>query len=113
MRSFSDIPHDKTCQKNVVIEALTPDYLSLLAAKYSCPNTDHDLDPIFIVCVPGIDLDHAELQRHCKHVEVYEERQLYHLLLLKHPSVHLIYISSVPTNECFVRYLLTLRGQGE
>jgi hypothetical protein len=118
-RSFSEIPHANKLhetRQTVLVNPLSPNYLSLLAP--SCYHAeDQDAagtrDPIFVVVVPGINLDHAELQRVCHHVEVYEERQLYNLLLLENPCVHVIYVSSIAVNNAFVRYLLTLRGESK
>lgn len=62
-----------------------------------------------IVVVPSIDLDGDELKRISKEgAELYEERQLYHLLLLSSPSFRVIFVSSHRICEDVVRYYLTL-----
>ena len=61
-----------------------------------------------IVVVPSIDLDGKELRRMCNDIEIYEERQLYHLLLLKDPSFRIIYLSSNQIDNEIVRYYLSL-----
>ena len=52
-----------------------------------------------IVVIPSIDLDRKELQRMCKDIEFYEERQLFHLLMANDPSVRIIYLTSRKVDE--------------
>ena len=66
-----------------------------------------------IVVVPSIDLDGDELKRVTTFIENYEERQLYHLLMLNDPGVRVIYTSSHPVSEAVVRYYVGLRGNGD
>lgn len=61
-----------------------------------------------IVVVPSMDLDGDELKRISKGVELYEERQLYHLLLLADPSFRVIFLSTHPICQDVIRYYLTL-----
>jgi hypothetical protein len=66
-----------------------------------------------IVVVPSIDLDGDELKRVSTFIENYEERQLYHLLMLNDPGVRVIFTSSHPVSEAVVRYYVGLRGNGD
>jgi len=66
-----------------------------------------------IVVVPSIDLDGQELKSVCKSVEYYEERQLYHLFLLRDPSFRVIFLSTYPINHDIVRYYLSLDNCNE
>lgn len=62
-----------------------------------------------IVVVPSIDLDNTELRRMGDIIEYYEERQLYHLLLLiRNPTFRIIYITTCAINEHIIRYYLSL-----
>jgi hypothetical protein len=61
-----------------------------------------------IVVIPSIDLDRKELQRMCKDIEFYEERQLFHLLMANDPSVRIIYLTSRKVDENVVKYYLSL-----
>ncbi|KAL7544129.1 hypothetical protein ACHAWF_007516 [Thalassiosira exigua] len=67
-----------------------------------------------IVVVPSMDLDEKELQRWCVHIEHYEERQLYHLLLANDPSVScIVYLTSQHVDEKVVGYYLGLSQGGD
>jgi len=67
-----------------------------------------------IVVVPSIDFDAAELKRTETAVEFYEERQLYHLLLLiRDPTFRIIYVTSNQVNQGTIRYYLSLDGCGD
>ncbi len=68
------------------------------------PTTDTNT----IVVVPSMDLDGDELKRISKGVDIYEERQLYHLLLLSDPSFRIVFLSTHPICQDVVRYYLTL-----
>lgn len=68
------------------------------------PTTDTNT----IVVVPSMDLDGDELKRISKGVDLYEERQLYHLLLLSDPSFRVVFLSTRPICQDVVRYYLTL-----
>lgn len=61
-----------------------------------------------IVVIPSIDLDGDELKRICPNIEFYEERQLYHLLLLSDPSFRIVFLSSHQIGEDIVNYYLSL-----
>ncbi len=61
-----------------------------------------------IVVIPSIDLDGEELKRICPNIEFYEERQLYHLLLLADSSFRIVYLSTHQICEDVVRYYLSL-----
>lgn len=77
---------------------------------------DHTRSPPtnkMIVVVPSIDLDGDELKRVSTFIENYEERQLYHLLMLNDPGVRVVYTSSHPVSEAVVRYYVGLRGSGD
>ena len=64
-----------------------------------------------IVVLPSIDLDMQELMRIATNPEHYEERQLYHLLLLiRDPSFRIIFITSKEINQDTIKYYLTLDG---
>jgi hypothetical protein len=64
-----------------------------------------------IVVVPSIDLDTNELMRMGIIPEHYEERQLYHLILLmRDPSFRIIFVTSNEVNQETIRYYLTLDG---
>ncbi len=67
-----------------------------------------------IVVMPSIDLDDNELKRMGGKTENYEERQLYHLLLLiRNTSFRVVYIGSCPVEGAIIRYYLSLDGCGE
>ncbi len=67
-----------------------------------------------IVVVPSIDLDATELTRLETAAEPYEERQLYHvLLLMKDPSFRVIFVTSHKVSPETIRYYLTLDGCNE
>ena len=89
---------------------LRADYVAIHAS------IDHTVSPPtnkMIVVVPSIDLDGDELKRVSTFIENYEERQLYHLLLLNDPGVRVVYTSSHPVSEDVVRYYVGLRGDGD
>ena len=96
--------------ETATIRDLRADYVPIHAA------TDHisasDNQSKIIVVVPSIDLDKDELKRVSTYIENYEERQLYHLLMLNDPGVRIIYLSSHPVSEAVVHYYLGLRGNG-
>ena len=73
-----------------------------------CGHTDTQRGTNTIVVIPSIDLDGDELKRICPNIEFYEERQLYHLLLLSDPSFRVVFLSTHPICEDIVRYYLTL-----
>jgi hypothetical protein len=56
-----------------------------------------------VIVIPSLTLDFEEL---CKipGVSHYEERQLYNVILLKNPSVRLIFVTSVPLDPAIVKY---------
>lgn len=88
---------------------LRADYVAIHAS------IDHTRSPPtnkMIVVVPSIDLDGDELKRVSTFIENYEERQLYHLLMLNDPGVRVVYTSSHPVSEAVVRYYVGLRGNG-
>ena len=63
-----------------------------------------------IVVLPSIDLDMQESMK-IVGLEHYEERQLYHLLLLiRDSSFHIIFITSKEINQDTDEYCLTLDG---
>jgi hypothetical protein len=75
---------------------------------HSCSNLTNT-----IVVLPSIDVDAEELTRMCGVIppEHYEERQLYHLILLmKDPSIRIIFVSSDEVSQDSIRYYLTLDG---
>ena len=89
---------------------LRADYVAIHAS------IDHTRSPPtnkMIVVVPSIDLDGDELKRVSTFIENYEERQLYHLLMLNDPGVRVVYTSSHPVSEAVVRYYVGLRGNGD
>lgn len=61
-----------------------------------------------VVVVPSIDLDGDELKRISPTIEFYEERQLYHLLLLSDPTFRVIFLSTHPICQDIVLYYLSL-----
>jgi len=63
-----------------------------------------------VVVVPSIDLDENELFRFCPDINVYEERQLWHLLLLRNPSYRIVYLTSDPVDERVIQYYLKIGG---
>lgn len=63
-----------------------------------------DLKDQDIVCVPSLSLDPSELTK-VAGVSHYEERNLFSVLFLKHPSTRLVYITSTPLDERIVQYL--------
>lgn len=60
-----------------------------------------------------MDLDGNELNRMCDCIEYYEERQLYHIMLVSDPSVRIIYITSNHVEEQVVGYYLRLCAGSE
>lgn len=60
-----------------------------------------------LVCIPSLTFDQKELEKiaGCIH---YEERQLFNLLLLKHLSTRIIYITSTPLDPVIVKYYISL-----
>lgn len=63
-----------------------------------------------LVCIPSLSFDQEELKKitGCIH---YEERQLFNLLLLKHPSTRIIYITSTPLDPTIINYYISLLPQ--
>ncbi len=67
-----------------------------------------------IVVMPSIDLDDNELKRMGGKTENYEERQLYHLLLLiRDTTFRVVYIGSCQVDGAIIRYYLSLDGCSE
>lgn len=99
-----------TSDEVVTAHDLRADYVPIHAS------IDHTTSPPtnkMIVVVPSIDLDGDELKRVSTFIENYEERQLYHLLMLNDPGVRVVYTSSHPVSEAVVRYYVGLRGNGD
>ncbi len=111
-------PHSTVCQ-------LRSDYITLQAASKGQKNRFdsfrkklvHQSSAICernggstktIVVIPSIDLDGDELKRISQSIEFYEERQLYHLLLLYDPSFRVIFLSTFPICDEVVKYYLSL-----
>jgi hypothetical protein len=78
------------------------------SAIYERSNDTSSMGTNTIVVVPSIDLDGNELQRISSSVELYEGRQLYHLLLLSDPTFRVVFLSTYPICEEVVRYYLSL-----
>lgn len=60
-----------------------------------------------LVCIPSLTFDHKELEKITGNIH-YEERQLFNLLLLKHPSTRIIYITSTPLDPTIIKYYISL-----
>ena len=106
----SDGTAGPTSYEVVTVHDLRADYVPIHAS------IDHTTSPPtnkMIVVVPSIDLDGDELKRVSTFIENYEERQLYHLLMLNDPGVRVVYTSSHPVSEAVVRYYVGLRGNGD
>lgn len=84
-------------QNTVTTKDLPADYLAA-----------HDFS---LVIVPSIDFNEDELSK-IPGVEYYEQRQLYHLLKLKDPSVNMTFVSSCPVDPAIVGYYLKLNAEG-
>eukprot|EP01095_Lingulamoeba_sp_RSL-Kostka_P016636 TRINITY_DN819_c2_g1_i1.p1 TRINITY_DN819_c2_g1~~TRINITY_DN819_c2_g1_i1.p1 ORF type:complete len:655 (+),score=286.75 TRINITY_DN819_c2_g1_i1:82-2046(+) len=67
------------------------------------PNTKKRLE----IIIPSLSVDKEELQK-IKGFMHYEERQLYTLLCLSDPNIHIIYLSSLPLHPSVVTYYLSL-----
>mmetsp|Transcript_29754 Transcript_29754/g.64430 ORF Transcript_29754/g.64430 Transcript_29754/m.64430 type:complete len:752 (-) Transcript_29754:41-2296(-) len=101
---------DTNAMETATMRDLRADYVAIHAATDHTSSSDNQRK--IIVVVPSIDLDTDELKRVSTYIENYEERQLYHLLMLNDPGVRIIYLSSRPVSEAVVRYYLGLRGNG-
>ncbi len=66
------------------------------------PRTEHT-----VVVVPSLSLDRRELMK-ISGVHHYEERLLFHLMLLRHPRVRLLYLTSQALDPTVVDYYLHL-----
>ena len=66
------------------------------------PRTEHT-----VVVVPSLSLDRRELTK-ISGVHHYEERLLFHLMLLRHPRVRLLYLTSQALDPTVVDYYLHL-----
>ncbi len=73
-----------------------------------CGHADSNESTNTIVVIPSIDLDGDELKRICPNIEFYEERQLYHLLLLADPTFRVVFLSTNQICEDIVQYYLSL-----
>jgi len=60
-----------------------------------------------IVCVPSLSFKPEEVGKITGGIH-YEERQLFNILLLKHPATRLIYVTSVPLDPFIVKYYISL-----
>jgi len=60
-----------------------------------------------MVIVPSLSVDLDELAKMEGEIH-YEERQLFYLLNLRDPSVHIVYVSSIPIHPSIVDYYLSL-----
>lgn len=60
-----------------------------------------------IVCVPSLSFNAEEVSKVTGGLH-YEERQLFNILLLKHPATRLIYVTSAPLDPTIVKYYLSL-----
>lgn len=60
-----------------------------------------------VVVVPSLTLDVEEMHK-LKGVVYYEERMLFHLILLAMPKTRVVFVSSLPIHESIIDYLLQL-----
>lgn len=60
-----------------------------------------------VVCIPSLSFDTATVQK-IVGVMHYEERQLFNLLLLKHPKTRIIFITSQPLDPEIIQYYVSL-----
>lgn len=60
-----------------------------------------------VVVVPSLTLDVEEMHK-LKGVTYYEERMLFHLILLAMPKTRVVFVSSLPIHESIIDYLLQL-----
>jgi hypothetical protein len=79
----------------------------------------NDFDDIFIL--PSLTLDKQELLKVqavnkklylIREASVYEQRQLYNLLMLQNPKVRVIFLSSMPIDEAIIQYYWKLISFG-
>eukprot|EP01080_Neovahlkampfia_damariscottae_P004611 gene4611-7993_t len=61
----------------------------------------NDFDDVFIL--PSLTLDQKELSK-VHAVSIYEQRQLYNLLMLQHPKIRVCFLSSMPIDDSIVEY---------
>lgn len=72
----------------------------------STPRSEWAEKQIVNIVIPSLTVDMEELQKLSGTLH-YEERQLYTLLALKDPNVHIIYITSLPLHPSIVNYYLS------
>jgi hypothetical protein len=66
-----------------------------------------DLDDESVVVIPSVTLDRA-VARSGSLTQAYEERYLFLLLLLRHPRLRMVYVTSMPITPMIVEYYLAL-----
>lgn len=110
-------PNNPCDGKNSHASALGGNYPTLLPFQRRRDDEDkwgcaRDYSNKVLVVIPSLDFNGVELAHLSKNVCVYEERQLYNLLLLDNSQVRVVFLTSKEVSKRVVRYYLNLRGDG-